>query len=136
MIKHIQNSKAMCHRSLTQDKSLRIPELELTAPLSEYQGSQLTFMQSQSIYEEEVHDPKCYLFYLKHQCTSILWIIQDILNFNVWLRSGSKIIMFKIQTEAVLEGIVRGRDNLWINECITKDFIIILFLYILITRRW
>lgn len=117
-------------------KSLSIPELELTALLSGYQSLQLTFMQSQCIYEEEVHDPEHYLFYFKHQCTSILWIIQDILNFNVWLRSGSKIIMFKIQTEAVLEGIVRGRDNLWINECITKDFIIILFLYILITRIW
>lgn len=124
MIKHIRNPEAMCHWSLTQDKS---PELELTALLSGYQSPQLTFMQSQCIYEEEVHDPKHYLFYFKHQCTSILWIIQDTLNFNVRLRSGSKIIMFKIQTEAVLEGIVRGRDNLWINECITKDFIIILF---------
>lgn len=121
---------------LTRDKSLSIPELELTALLSGYQSPQLTFMQSQCIYEEEVHDPKHYLFYFKHQCASILWIIQDILNFNVWLRSGSKIMMFKIQTEAVLEGIVKGRDNLWINECITKDFIIILFLCILITRIW
>jgi len=35
--------------------------------------------------------------------------------------------MFKIQTEAVLEGVVKEKDNLWVNECITKDFIIILF---------
>lgn len=63
---HMQSPKAMITGVWFGLKVWAARELTLTALLSRYQSPQLTFMQSQRIYEEEVHDPKHYPFYFKH----------------------------------------------------------------------